>query len=157
MDPDKWERIKGKPVPDPWPEDGLDVPVECKAEYKPLHINEIGRLTPEKVTELYYLRSEIEALEKEKQPASEKPQNSDYELLAATIKHELDIMEKPAADDLSPEELQEIIFANRNVNRAIRRFIGSTNIPYIKRKLSKMGLLDPRLKARGGRGKTVPK
>jgi hypothetical protein len=165
MEPDKWEKITGKKTPAGWPymdsaeydgpEEGLEVPVECTAEYRQLSINEIGKLTPEKLTELYFLRSEIAVSDDSKQPAAKSSKEAALRELSAAIEYEL-ANTPPEELPSEPEKLQEIIFSARNVNKIIRRKL-QCSVPHAKRQLSKRGLLDPRLKSKGGRGKKVPK
>lgn len=70
MEPKKWEKISGRKIPNSFPEEGLDVLSERKAEYRRLTNNEIGGLTPETVTPLYFSRAEIEVLTGEETESS---------------------------------------------------------------------------------------
>ena len=137
MDPDRWEKLTGKSVPDPYsPEvgEGLPVIVECKAEYRRLHTNEIGKLTVKEVTGLYFSLSEVETIAE----SIFKKENTEASLARRDL--EKHVRKGVAAktitsyDDLFHDPFVQSMQKKRTwANSTVRRYVQDCGIPLQKR------------------------
>ena len=105
---------------------------------------------------MYYLRSEITTLDDFKKPEISDSNEDKWVRLSKAINYAIDY-ELGRNPNLikEPENLQQKVFRNPAVKENMKNI--NCAISYAKRTLSERKLLDARLKAKGGRGKTVPK
>lgn len=136
MDPEGWEKIAGKKTPDPrqFPDEGLDAKAKPGVKYRPLSANEIGELAPEKVAELYFLRSEVESLRESTPEKQFSAAELDRQRLRDQVRHGVKSGNIKSYDDLWNDPVIQKIQKRRNWSEdTIRKYARGCGIPTKKR------------------------